>query len=120
MVKNILYVATIVTLLGAFSPVSAQKSKQGTTTTAKSDLKFLDDISVDVVPVPEQPQPSVSGLKASQTDPQFASTKKVNTIESSNSSFSIESAQTLQFKYALLLDIEVEQIKNLSMFKLID
>jgi len=120
MVKNILFLATIVTLLGAASPVSAQKSKQGTTTTAKSDLKFLDDISVDVVPVQVQSQPSVSGPKASQTEPQFATNKKVNSTESANSSFTIESALTLQFKYALLLDIEVEQIKNLSMFKLID
>ena len=120
MVKHILFLATIVTLLGAVSPASAQKSKQGTTVSAKSDLKFLDDISVDVVPLPDQAQPAVSGSKTTQAEPQFASNKKMNTTESSNSSFSIESAHSLQFKYALLLDIEVEQIKNLSMFKLID
>jgi lipoprotein Spr len=119
MVKHILFLATIVTLLGAVSPASAQKSKQGTTTSAKSDLKFLDDISVDVVPVQDQTQPSVLGTKTT-TEPQFASNKKGNTTEVSSTSFSIESAHTLQFKYALLLDIEVEQIKNLSMFKLID
>src|SRR5215208_6649048 len=111
MLKNILFSATIVTLLGFFSPVAAQKAK-GNSTTAKNDVKFLENISIDIAP-----GPSPSAPKAVFSEPLFTSKKNVVTPVSSGT---IENAANLQFKYALLLDMEVEQIQNLNLFKIID
>ena len=114
MVKNILFSATIVFILGAFNPVQSQKRKQITKTNAKADLKFLDDISIDL---PKQEGTDNNSIRGSQPEPQFAD-KKITEIMPASSN--VENANTLQFKYALLLNIEVEQIQNLNLFKLID
>ena len=110
--KHILFSATIAILLGAFSPASAQKAKQFKSTEAKNDVKFLEDITVDI---PASPAPN--NPKAVFSEPVFVSQKS---ITSNTSTLSIEAAQQLQFKYALLLDIEVEMIQNLDLFKVID
>ena len=112
MIKNILFSATIVILLGAFNPVVAQKAKQVSTGVAKNDVKFLEDISIDIPVTQSAPDP-----KAVISEPIFA-TKKTTPVLSSSST--IENAAALQFKYALLLDMEVEQVKNLNLFKIID
>src|SRR5438270_4544347 len=104
MVKNILFSATIVFILGAFNPVQSQKRKQITKTNAKADLKFLDDISIDL---PKQEGTDNNSIRGSQPEPQFADKKITEIIPASSN---VENANTLQFKYALLLNIEVEQI----------
>jgi lipoprotein Spr len=114
MLKRLLFSATILLLLGAFVPAQAQK--KGSNNTVKSDVKFLDNISIDV-PYPDNAQPVSTEPKNIQAEPQLASKKTVN---SSTSSIFIETASSLQFKYALLLNTEVEAIKNLPLFKLID
>ncbi len=112
MVKNIFFTATIVFLLGVLNPTLAQKSKQGTPDKSKTDLKFLDDIIVDV-PV-STGSTSVSNQPAKIADADVLSKKAVIV------SGAVENASSLQFKYSLLLDIEVEQIKNMNLFKVID
>jgi len=113
MSKHVLFIATILFLsLGAISPVQAQKKKQGTS--IKKDVKFLDEITIQA----SSDQNNASDPKAVFSQSLFKEDKKVfaTPIETST----IENAGSLQLKYALLLDIEVEQIMNLNLFKVLD
>lgn len=110
--RPILFAATILLLsLGAVSSVQAQKKKHS----ANKEVKFLDDISV---------QASTDQNDASDPKSAFSKTtlfkedKPVTPIVASQST--IENASVLQLKYALLLDVEVEQAINLNLFKLLD
>ncbi|HEU4471131.1 MAG TPA: C40 family peptidase [Flavisolibacter sp.] len=112
MIKNIIFAATI--LLSAGASAQTQKTKQGTTSAAKNDVKFLEDISVDI---PAQP----SNPKAVFSEPVFTTKRSPETSPAAASpAISIENASGIQFKYSLLLDIEVEQVRNLELFGLID
>jgi len=113
MIKHYLLSATLSILLGALTPAVAQIAKQVSTTEAKSDVKFLDDITVNVPPV----QVQVSDPKSVFSGLQLSSKK---TILPEVASAVIENASSLQFKYALLLDLEVEQALNLSLFRVLD
>jgi len=107
MLKNIILLATIL-FFGANSTVSAQ-GKQVKPETSKTNFKFLDDISLE----PEAEQ-AVSKPVA------MPSVKKDLLAVAAKSDGNIEGAEGLQFKYSLLLDIEVELIKNVNLFRLID
>lgn len=109
MSKHILFAATILTCLGAFTELKAQKAVKAVST-KNTTPKFLDNISADVEPV----QVNVSNPK-SEFKEQVVEKKTEITSASS-----IENASKLQLKYALLLDIEVEQVTNFNLFKLID
>lgn len=116
MSKHILFAATILFLsLGAINPARAQKKKQGSATSAKTDVKFLDDITVQV----SADQNNASNPKAVFPETLFTE-KKVLPQNAVSTTSSIENANSLQLKYALLLDVEVEQILNLNLFKVID
>jgi hypothetical protein len=112
MIKNILFAVTLLITSGALNSVKAQKHKQGTKTTAKSDVKFLDNITVTPASTTISTDP-----KAAFATSQFTITQPLSNFDSS---MEIESANKLQFKYALLLDQEVEQVKNIMLFKLVD
>lgn len=115
MSKHILFAATIAFLImGAVFPAQAQKKKQSTGTAVKKDVKFLDNISVQAT----SDQTSVTEIKAAFSQNLFKEDKK--TIASSANSLAIENAGSIQLKYALLLDVEVEQAINFSLFKLLD
>ena len=113
MSRTILFAATILLSLGASS--SAQAQKKGKTTAAKSDVKFLEDISV-------QPAASkTSDPKAVFSESVFtAPVKTAETTSTASTAASIENASSLQFKYALLMDTEVEQLQNMQLLKVID
>ena len=113
MTRNILFPVTISVLVGLMSPAQAQTTKQGSATTAKSDVKFLEDITVEPAALP----PATSNPKDVFANAKFTPKKSVPTQASS---VAIENAGSLQFKYALLLDLEVEQVQNLDMFRVID
>jgi cell wall-associated NlpC family hydrolase len=118
MSKHILFAATIIITflcLGAVSPVQAQRSKKGTTQSAKKDVKFLNEITVEIEPV----QTKSSDPKASFPET-LISEKKTVANNNVMHAVSIENASELQLKYALLLDVEVEQTSNLNLFRLID
>ena len=113
MTKNILFPAILFSLLGVNISVYGQKGKEASSSQAKSEPRFL-DISVDI-PSSGTTQTNVS---KSNPDVQFASKK---TSQGTNNIYTdIETASGLQFKYSLLLDVEVEQIQNISLFKAID
>ena len=116
MSKHITVIAIIVLLFASWQSVHAQKKKQGTTATPKTDLKFLDDITISV-PRPENSTAILTEAKAPLDEPQFASNRKE---ELNYGPATVEKASSLQFKYALLLDMEVEQIQNLHLFRVID
>jgi murein DD-endopeptidase / murein LD-carboxypeptidase len=94
--------------LAGFSPVSAQKSKQSTSQASKSEVKFLNDILFEL---PGSPPEQIAKTTESGAAP---------TIRESSSGLSIEKVSKLQFKYAILLDAEVEQVHNIGLFENID
>ena len=108
MLKKII-LSAVVLFLGAIS-VSAQ-NKDAKPASPKADYKFLDDISVEPAPV----EPSYASRSVA-----VPSVKKDLLIAAAKSEGSVETAQALQFKYSLLLDVEVEMIKNVALFRLID
>ncbi|MGZ3852789.1 MAG: C40 family peptidase [Flavisolibacter sp.] len=112
MSKHILFAATILLLcVGAVVPAQAQKKKQGTS--VKKEVKFLDDISIQT-----STNDSNSDPKAAFSQSLFKEDKKV--IPGLSAESTIENADNLQLKYALLLDINVEQAIDVNVFKVLD
>jgi lipoprotein Spr len=109
MVK-IVILSTAFLLLGAALPAFAQ-GKQIKPEASKANFKFLDEISVQ----PETEDPAY----VSKPVP-IPSVKKDLLVAAGTLIGNVETAQALQFKYSLLLDVEVELIKNINLFRLID
>ena len=107
MSKHILFTATILFLIGGTS--FAQNKGKGPG--AKNDVTFLEDISI--TPAAQQS----SDPKAVFAEPVFKTSKPVTTPASA---VSVEQASSLQFKYALLLDTEVEEMQNIALLQVID
>jgi len=114
MSKHILFAATLFFCFGQVA--SAQKSKKGSSNSVNTDVKFLDDISISVTPASNEES---SDPKAVFSQSLFTN-KPEETTSNSSAPTAIESASGLQFKYALLLDTEVEQVRNLGLFQAID
>ena len=114
MSKHVLFAATILFFFGLTASPSlyAQKKKQGTSVSEKKEVKFLDDITVQVAA--DRP----SNPKDVFSHSLFTSEKKLT--PSTAEMPSIEVATNLQLKYALLLDVEVEQALSLGLFGMID
>ncbi|MGE5521303.1 MAG: C40 family peptidase [Candidatus Dadabacteria bacterium] len=113
---------TIVFLIGAFTSISAQSDKQIKQYSSKTNVKFLEDITIEptsVSPAPETSEGSyINPAKEAllNTKPVFASPKDLSTAETG---MTVERAKAIQFKYSLLLDIEVELV-HLNVFRIID
>lgn len=67
-------------------------------------------------PFPEQPMIYAKGPNNSSSESFYTERKAIATLGSKM----IEKAHTLQLKFSLILDTEVEAIENLSLFNLID
>lgn len=100
-------------LLSLGNAASAQKSKQSNKTSAKSEVKFLENIQVEVAPSSVEQRSQFSTLEE-----QYFS-KKENNIAAGIPA-KIENASKLQIKYALLLDTEIEQIQNVNLYNGVD
>lgn len=87
------------------------QGKQGKPEASKTNFKFLDDITV------EPPATEADYVSKPVAVP---SVKKDLLTVAAKSENNIESAEALQFKYSLLLDVEVELIKNINLFRVID
>ena len=109
MVKKHLFSVAIVFFLGAYNQVAAQKGP-------KSNIKFLEDIEVNFN-FPEDNSQMVKTKAAANSATSEIAERRIPSILAESS---IEKASILQFKYALLLDTEVEFINNLNLFNLID
>jgi lipoprotein Spr len=101
-------------LLSLGKTVSAQKTKQNNKTSSKTEVKFLDNIEVDVAPSSVEQRSQLSEFE----EQYFA--KKETAAKETNNSTTIENASGIQIKYALMLDTEVEQIQNLPLYETID
>lgn len=107
MVKTLILCTSIALGTASLNPVSAQKSK-GPNPTAKTEVKFLEDISLELAPT------TVSLIEApAKPATTFAYSKAASTA-------SIEVATGLQLKFAILLDTEVEQIEINQLYQSID
>ena len=112
MLRLIILTTAILFSLGAANTASAQFWKKKKTE-EKKEVQFLD---IEVTVTDAQPQYTTvksRGPKANNAEPVYAS----NVSEKSSA---VEKATSLQFKYALLLNAEVELISNLPLFSLID
>ena len=111
MIKAIIYFTL---LFASTNAVFAQKAKQNNKASSKSEVKFLDNIQVEVAPSSIEQRSQLSEFE----EQYFA--KKDNAIITNNSVAKIENASKVQIKYALLLDTEVEQIQNVNLYAGID
>lgn len=95
---------------GAVGSVSAQ-GKQAKLDAPKTQVKFLEDISIDAA----AEDPAMIARPVA-----MPSVKRDLLNVAAKSEGSIESAEALQFKYSLLLDVEVELVKNIHLLRIID
>lgn len=119
MVKKLKTASTIVLVMAAFAQASAQRSKQNSTFAAKTDVKFLSDIEVSMEPIGSTAEEIKKTEKNLNLD-QFLVSHNKNTTTADNTANSIEGASSLQIKYGLLLNIELELIKNFNLYRAID
>jgi cell wall-associated NlpC family hydrolase len=121
MLNKILTLISIFLLAGACSSLSAQTGKQIKQTSSKT-ARFLEDISIEPAGVATPTESTDGGYinpakeALLNAKPVFGNTHELNIPESG---MSLEKAKAIQFKYALLLDIEVELV-NLNLFRVID
>ena len=88
----------------------AQKTKQNKKTSSKTEVKFLEGIELNIAPSSIEQRSTLSDFETQY----FA--KKDDAANDLSSVSKLESASKVQIKYALLLDTEVEQIRNVSLY----
>jgi murein DD-endopeptidase / murein LD-carboxypeptidase len=106
---------SLILLLSSAHVVSAQKTKQSGKTAAKTQVKFLDDIEVELAPSSVEQRSELS-----EFEKQYFAKNTTAAKSTFNSSLKIENASKVQIKYALILDTEVEQIENVNLYAGID
>jgi len=116
MVKQLITASTIVLLLAANSQVAAQNKKGSGPQATKTSIRFLDDIEVGLDEAPASQDTKISSPKSVKQEASYTAKKDLTVAEG----FSIEKASNLQLKYSILLDTEVEQVQNLSLFEKIE
>lgn len=110
MVKQILLATIFSFIFGSTTLVYGQTSVKPATVTQVS-YKFLDEITVE---------PYAEAQPAVQKTTGIPTAKREFLKLSKSADGSVEAATALQFKYALLLDIEVELLKNIDLLNIID
>ena len=111
MVKQIFFFSAVFLFLGMATPSQAQTGKGG--------IRFLEDISVNTA-YGEVIKPGSGGPKAPVIEAPVEVKRPVLVKMAKAGLSMIETATSLQFKYALLLDVEVEAVSNLKLFRVID
>ncbi|MFM2358913.1 MAG: hypothetical protein RLY16_906, partial [Bacteroidota bacterium] len=100
----------------SFSTLKAQTSTPSNVVNQHAEqrqLKFIDHI--EIIPT--------AGPSAAIVEPGFsyvAKSENTNTTRNNSATLSIENCSAIQFKYAMLLDVEVELIRDLSLFAFIE
>lgn len=116
MVKRITTAFSLLLSLAATLPATAQKREKHTgTATAKAALKFLDAIEIAAGDTPERSSVTLSSNTA-LAEPQSMAKPEIAPRDNAV----IETASSLQLKYAVLLNTEVEAIQNAALFDAID
>ena len=117
MVKLATTAFSLLLSFAAFIPAAAQKrGHQSGATSAKPALKFLDAIqvnTVDMAPV------QTAGATVPELFKEVPPVLLIPTFHTADAN-AIESVNSLQLKYAVLLDTEVERLQNTTLFSIID
>ncbi|HEY5407510.1 MAG TPA: C40 family peptidase [Ginsengibacter sp.] len=113
---------TVLVLAVAFLPATAQtgvNSLQGTSSDEHSSPKFIDGISFTPEGILQTTESGGSKSIKVEEAPVVVKTNVAKKASEESGSF-IEKLTGLQFKYAMMLNVEVESLKNLSLFGFID
>jgi lipoprotein Spr len=115
MVKRITTAFSLVLSLAAAVPAAAQKGKKASGQATVKSIRFLDAIEVNGTDAVPEPAHAVYTEPVAATQPDSAVKLAIST-----SAALIESASSIQLKFSILLNTEVEQVQNLALFSLID
>lgn len=123
--KHLFFVAVAVgifpgTLISAKAQHSVNTVKAGNSIPAKKSTQFIEGIEIkrDAATSTDADMWTVPVKKTVPVT--TANTKAVAISTSNNTATTIESSSSLQFKYAQLLDVEVETITNVKLFTAIE
>lgn len=116
MIQKFIAASIGVLLLASCSSVLAQKGAPPPDN--KPDPKFINDIEV-VVEAPAEEQPVKNGTSKFAIFKNLFLHKPV-LAKTTILPLSVEEATSLQLKYSLLLDTDVEEVHNISLFNVID
>lgn len=117
MVKRLTAACSILFAVTTALPAAAQKKASSlNTSVAKPTLKFLDGIEISTHDAETVLVSKVSFVQPIHPDVQSLEKKETDLLASNL----IESATTLQLKYAVLLNTEVEQVENTALFSAVD
>jgi lipoprotein Spr len=115
MVKLVTTAFSLILSLAAAVPAAAQKGKKASGQASVKSLRFLDAIEVSGAGDGPEPTQAVYNGSVSASSPDSVTTNAPTTDAAL-----IESASATQLKFSILLNTEVEQVKNLALFSLID
>ena len=113
MIKTI-FSFTLLLGLANVNSISAQKTKQNNKTSSKTEVKFLEGIELNIAPSSVEQRSKLSDFETQY----FA--KKDDAADDLSNVSKLESASKVQIKNALLLDTEIEQIQNVSLYSTIE
>ena len=116
--KHLFFVAVAVGIfLGTPQLVHAQANvnleRLSAKNKANASLKFIDNIEL-------VPQGSVAGSAVEIAEPVKNKKETVAIVSKENMPFTIEQCNQLQFKYAMMMDVDVEAVANKLLYNFID
>lgn len=124
MLKRLLSATAILVLLGSctsLKPLGFTNSRQASAPVNDTkEVKFLDNISATT------PTDAPREVKESKEEGHLSGIQSMNIVPSSvnlpaiPASIGVEKASSLQIKYALLMNTEVEQVQNIPLYENID
>lgn len=118
--KNLFFVAVATGIFSGTSITTSAQANinieklagQSTPTTNRPTLKFIDGIEI----MPEK----ISDVDVTSVEPAKNNFAVPTMVTASPSVVSIETCSTLQFKYAMMMDIDVEAVSNLELYSFIE
>jgi lipoprotein Spr len=126
MLKNLLIVSGLVLLLASctsIKPVASANGRQANNTIGarnNNEVKFLDDISTEGASTEIPKETAKKSVPKKQSTLSYDNQDVEYAVTTSHTTARIESASSLQFKYAVLMNTDVEQVQNLSLYQSID
>lgn len=118
--KNLFFVAVATGIFSGTSITTSAQANinieklagQSTPTTNRPTLKFIDGIEI----MPEK----ISDVDVTSVEPAKNNFAVPTIVTASPSTVNIETCSTLQFKYAMMMDIDVEAVSNLELYSFIE
>ena len=115
--KNLFFVTVAIgifsgTSFTAKSQTSINLEKVGNKSKSKISLKFIDNIEIN--------PGKISGNSSDVSLVEKNNSSSFNTIPKTTATLDIEKCSPIQFKYAMIMDREVETITNTSLYNFID